>query len=261
MSLHLGAVVLIVSLAALLGLTAMVLARVRRRYRNESIPLEQVEGGEFYGSAPELGDDAQRPRVEAIAPNEPAEANESDEPAELDGWVEELDHGIRELGRLLVELESNAGTSEPTKASERFLAGDDTVLVDLEGIRSIADEVVLSNDQRRAELHKALAGEGEYQDWAQDTPELVSIIEDLADTFEPVPDLPIEPDDLKRIRGIGKVLEGVLNGKGIQSFEQLAALSIDEVEALAKDLKHFGNRVVRDRWVEQAQALVESKTA
>lgn len=251
MPLNLGAALLIVSLAALLGLTAMVLARVRRRYRNESIPLEQVEDGEFYGPVPVGEEDGQRPRQEATSLNEPEE---------LDEWVEELDYGIRELGRLLVGLESCAGASEPTEASEPFLAGDDTVLVDLEGIRSMADEIVLSNDQRRAELHKALKNEGEYQDWAQDTPELVSIIEDLADTFEPVPDLPIEPDDLKRIRGIGKVLEGVLNGKGIQSFEQLAALSIDEVEALAKDLKHFGHRVVRDRWVEQAQSLVESKT-
>ena len=92
---------------------------------------------------------------------------------------------------------------------------------------------------------------------------LGSIIDDLAELPEPhsVSVTSEERDDLKRIRGIGAVLEGILNDKGIVSFAQIAALTVDEIESLSNDLKHFAGRVNRDRWVEQARALQTMKSA
>jgi predicted flap endonuclease-1-like 5' DNA nuclease len=63
------------------------------------------------------------------------------------------------------------------------------------------------------------------------------------------------PDDLKEIVGIGPVIEDLLQGFGITTFEQLAALSGEEMEAVAARLTAFPERIVRDRWREQAAAL------
>ena len=63
-------------------------------------------------------------------------------------------------------------------------------------------------------------------------------------------------DDLKVIRGIGPVLERTLNESEIQTWEQLAALSPDEIELIEKSID-FPGRMTRERWVEQATELVE----
>lgn len=63
------------------------------------------------------------------------------------------------------------------------------------------------------------------------------------------------PDDLKEIVGIGPVIEDLLHGLGITSFEQLAALSAEEVDRLEGLLGAFPERIRRDRWIEQAADL------
>lgn len=63
-------------------------------------------------------------------------------------------------------------------------------------------------------------------------------------------------DDLKVINGIGPKLEGVLNGYGIESWEQLAALSESEITAVDEALEEFPGRIRRDEWVEQATDLI-----
>ena len=39
-----------------------------------------------------------------------------------------------------------------------------------------------------------------------------------------------KPDDLKKIKGIGKVYEGILNDAGITHFAQMASLTPDEIQ-------------------------------
>ena len=63
-------------------------------------------------------------------------------------------------------------------------------------------------------------------------------------------------DDLKVIRGIGPVLESTLNEAEIQTWEQLAALSADEIQLIEKSID-FPGRMSRERWVEQATELVD----
>ncbi|MCP3974618.1 MAG: hypothetical protein GY720_09010 [bacterium] len=63
-------------------------------------------------------------------------------------------------------------------------------------------------------------------------------------------------DDLKVINGIGPKLEGVLNGYGIESWEQLAELSEDEITAVDEALEEFPGRIQRDEWVQQATDLI-----
>ncbi len=65
-----------------------------------------------------------------------------------------------------------------------------------------------------------------------------------------------EPDDLKKISGVGPVLEGKLNALGVTRFDQVAAFTPDEV-AKVDDALNFKGRIERDDWIGQAKALAE----
>ncbi|MEO0415888.1 MAG: helix-hairpin-helix domain-containing protein, partial [Verrucomicrobiota bacterium] len=67
---------------------------------------------------------------------------------------------------------------------------------------------------------------------------------------------PSEQDDLKRISGVGRVLEGKLNEQGVYRFNQIANWNDYNAWAFSKDLA-FPGRVQREEWIPQAQGLVE----
>jgi predicted flap endonuclease-1-like 5' DNA nuclease len=74
------------------------------------------------------------------------------------------------------------------------------------------------------------------------------------------PAAPREPDDLKDVVGIGPVLERQLNAAGVMTFRDLARLTPQGVLDLADKLEHvFGDRITRERWVEQAADLHRKK--
>jgi len=64
---------------------------------------------------------------------------------------------------------------------------------------------------------------------------------------------------LRRIRGIGPAYERALLGLGITNIEQIAALSPQDIERIAPLIKARADRVLRDDWVGQAQALVTAR--
>ena len=64
-------------------------------------------------------------------------------------------------------------------------------------------------------------------------------------------------DDLKVVRGIGPQMEALLVGFGITSWEQLAAMSDEDVAAVSAALGTFPDRIQRDRWIAQAKQLVQ----
>lgn len=70
---------------------------------------------------------------------------------------------------------------------------------------------------------------------------------------------PEQPDDLKRISGIGPKLEAVLNGLGIWTYAQIAAWTPAEV-AWIDDYLSFKGRIGRDGWIKQAKALAGTET-
>jgi NADH-quinone oxidoreductase subunit E len=70
---------------------------------------------------------------------------------------------------------------------------------------------------------------------------------------------PQQPDDLKKISGIGPKLEAVLNGLGIWTYTQVAEWTPAEV-AWIDDYLSFKGRVGRDGWIEQAKALAGTET-
>ena len=66
-----------------------------------------------------------------------------------------------------------------------------------------------------------------------------------------------EPDDLKKIKGIGPKFEKDLNGKGVYYFRQIAAWSKDDVKMIDEIIDSFPGRIERDEWVKQAGELAK----
>ncbi len=76
-----------------------------------------------------------------------------------------------------------------------------------------------------------------------------------ADRTPPV----VERDDLKRINGVGPVLEEKLNAAGIDRYRQIAVLNESDIDRLESEILHLSGRVRRDDWVGQAKALHREK--
>ena len=62
------------------------------------------------------------------------------------------------------------------------------------------------------------------------------------------------------IKGVGPVLNRWLNERGISTFEQVANLSQDEIDALEEE-QSFPDRIDRENWKGQAADLVARKTS
>jgi len=63
-----------------------------------------------------------------------------------------------------------------------------------------------------------------------------------------------EPDDLKKISGVGPVIEKKLHALGITRYEQVATFTADDI-AKVDDALSFKGRIERDDWVAQAKKL------
>lgn len=69
------------------------------------------------------------------------------------------------------------------------------------------------------------------------------------------------PDDLLQIKGVGPKLNSLLNGLGIQRFDQIAAWGASEIDKVDDHLGAFKGRIGRDNWIEQAGLLAKGLIA
>ncbi|MBY6046047.1 hypothetical protein [Vannielia litorea] len=67
------------------------------------------------------------------------------------------------------------------------------------------------------------------------------------------------PDDLKKIKGVGKKLEALLHEMGFFHYDQIAGWTAEEIAWVNANLKGFKGRVTRDNWVEQAKVLASGE--
>ena len=67
-----------------------------------------------------------------------------------------------------------------------------------------------------------------------------------------------EPDDLKKISGVGPVIEKKLHALGITQYQQVAAFTADDI-ANVDDALAFKGRIERDDWLAQAKKLAAEK--
>lgn len=66
-----------------------------------------------------------------------------------------------------------------------------------------------------------------------------------------------EADDLKRIRGVGVVIEKKLNAMGVHSYAQIAEWTEADIEKV-NGILDFSGRIERENWIEQAKMLAAS---
>lgn len=71
---------------------------------------------------------------------------------------------------------------------------------------------------------------------------------------------PAHADDLTALKGIARVLEQRLHGLGVYTYAQIADWTKDHVREFSSRLA-FKDRIQREQWVEQAQALVAKRQA
>ena len=69
---------------------------------------------------------------------------------------------------------------------------------------------------------------------------------------------PEKVDDLKKIKGVAKVLEGKLHSIGVYRFKQVAVWTDAACKEFSK-LLTFKNRIYTDNWIAQAKAFHEEK--
>ena len=67
-----------------------------------------------------------------------------------------------------------------------------------------------------------------------------------------------EPDDLKKISGVGKIIEGKLHKLGVTTYAQVAGFTDDEIQRV-DDALSFKGRIARENWVDQAKTLDAEK--
>lgn len=70
---------------------------------------------------------------------------------------------------------------------------------------------------------------------------------------------PSVKDDLTKIKGIGKVINGKLNKYGVYRFKQIALWSRRQADDFATELGTFQDRVHRDKWIAQARTMHQDK--
>ena len=66
------------------------------------------------------------------------------------------------------------------------------------------------------------------------------------------------PDDLAKLTGVGPQIVKKLNEHGVFHYWQLAAMTDEEADKLDADLR-FNGRIARDKWSEQARALMAAE--
>jgi predicted flap endonuclease-1-like 5' DNA nuclease len=66
-----------------------------------------------------------------------------------------------------------------------------------------------------------------------------------------------DKDDLTAIRGLGPTIERRLNRLGIYHYRQLAQMTADNAHWIAVKIHVVPGRILRDRWAEQAQLMLE----
>lgn len=69
-----------------------------------------------------------------------------------------------------------------------------------------------------------------------------------------------DPDDLRKIKGLGPKMQTLLTSLGITRYEQIAAWTEADLDELDGKLGAFAGRPRRDNWVEQAKLLAGGDT-
>lgn len=183
------------------------------------------------------------------------------------------------LSELLCEVQkTDESTTEPVAAiaeqtqNDSATANSTDKAVEDEGVAATAEAVSNSDDNEDTSTTKSTLLEGEKElaarkgNWSYVSNNSDAILDNNGDSVKDETTEGVKPstlsgarenraDDLKDIKGVGRVMEEMLNKMGFYHFDQIAAWSADEIAWVDANLEGFHGRVSRDNWVAQAKTL------
>ena len=183
-------------------------------------------------------------------------------------WQARLGGAESERDRLRAEL---AAASEGKSAAEgalraaetRAAAGDPEVTARTTRLERELEQARAAQVAQQSEIERLEMVIAELETGAAEAPAAVAPVANLpADAGPSIEDAPPqglpgpdgEPDDLKRISGIGPGIEKTLHELGVFHFRQIAAFTPENVAWVNRRLR-FKGRIEREDWIGQARAL------
>ncbi len=196
------------------------------------------------------------------------------------GRLERTEATYRDLDSKLrtAEEEHAQARAEHDKSVAALTADLEGRTEELESVRSQLTECQESNTRSKAEIETLRGGPDTSREAAEPVLAVTAIdgasdlearlaekdqqirqLEQQLAAMDKLAGESLEPDDLQRIRGIGPVLEKMLNGVGVFTFRQIAAWDAADIAWAAAKLDAFSDRIERDEWVDQARELYREK--
>lgn len=187
----------------------------------------------------------------------------------------DIDHVVALVEDLRVEKDSLASdmTRHVQMSTKEGAQHEAAIAVIFQELRNTSSELRYDLDhmnQTMADIGSKVVDEGRLQASLDEMKSLVERVTTLEGTLqshdlrlcalddsvgEIVTTLSPDDTDLKRIKGIGATLEQTLKGLGVKSIDQVANLTVDEIETLSEKLGTFASRIERDGWIDQARTL------
>lgn len=122
-----------------------------------------------------------------------------------------------------------------------------------EQLEELEDEIEETLEDIEEDLDEMVADGQLDEEEAEYIEELGDAIDDLQEALEEEED--DKPDDLTQIKGLGpKTAEGLLE-EGITSFQQVADLTDEQIEALDEKIRNFAKSYERKDFRKQAKDL------
>ena len=175
-------------------------------------------------------------------------ALEAEHAAQLDRRADEATRLRTRIG----ELEPLAARRDAAEAD--LAACSDEVRRLEQALAEADDEKTALEEELAARTERAASPTNGPE--ASNRPEIVHVIDSIRGADPRYGTITPDPrDDLKRIAGVGPVLERTLNSLGIVSYRQIATWNDAEIQRVSGRLDGFHDRIRRDDWVGQARRL------
>ncbi|MEM8860982.1 MAG: 50S ribosomal protein L4 [Chloroflexota bacterium] len=119
-----------------------------------------------------------------------------------------------------------------------------------------AEAKAAAEAEAKAAAEAAAQAEADEADEAEEEADEPVVEDEIVEEPAAVPPTAGEPDDLKKIEGIGPKIASTLADEGVTTFAQLAALSVDQIKEMLQGKVRISHP---DTWPEQAALAADGK--
>lgn len=182
---------------------------------------------------------------------------------EMDRLQDELDETLSSISSLREQVAELRGEAEALAALQAEREAADRKKADPEDDKPYPDRgqvglFVVPDTEGPAEDSPGEPEESPEQMAARLEEVRLAAVADVTERFQMAERT--ERDDLKKIRGIGPVLQEMLYSMNIFTFQQIADFTADDVQLVSAALgRAFPDRITRDDWMSGARALHQEK--